>query len=975
MIPGFSSFGLMPFSGYGQYDASVSSPLSALLAGPTDRTWLLTAWPGDGAGGTVEVRIGSKGFWSQSSDDPPSTLWEAGLEDPYSFKLDVMPGGRIKAGAVPFVGDVTISNPNGEFDHLLGLVWAGATIQIRLGNGSWEGLWPYSDFGPVFYGTADGITGDQVTISLQLRNLRHLLEQPHQAVLYAGRGEALLFDGADAEATLANAAPALGDLTVQAWIEPWAIADDLVRILSSFALPREDGMWRWLQRSDVAGSLTVQFRNGGAYTSIKTQGLLQNRTWVHVSMVVDFGALAMRIYVNGALREEDALLQSSTLHPAQDLEMGHSGSSDHWQGTLDEVRIWRYARTAAEILDDYQRTLSGHESGLMYYYPYEEAAGSESENRALRPWRVSVDCSAAASDRIQVPDAVELQLPSAPHSIGGWVRLHSAVGSGSLATLWRKAGNYELLFVGSTGTLRLLYRDGSGLERQWDTGAGSLLKTNVWHHILIAISADSSLGCTIYVDTVKHSVFYSQASATQSLGAVLEIGGRADGANPWPGEIGAFEIWSSALSKGEIVDQWERIHTGGEAGLEAYLPLDERTGATAGDLVAGNDGALQGTAAWADTHLTLTGGYTWSTSGEGGPELTGKPKPRALGGPVRQFELVAISPRLGIWQFHDGPAEGSSSLFALELLDRGVPWQYLGDTTELPTKEPSGPEFWTDLSRGLIKAGQDPAGKLLLSFLGDNAGGYTASRFELIRRLALRSGLPEVAINAGSFAAAEAGDVAGDVQIATRLEPVETIRLMERLAAPDGYVTFDRLGLLTVGLLPIPGSAPAVQTLGADDIEESGIRLQTTAEPTWRHRVGYWQLYTVQSLDDLAGVAIELESKRRLGEEYRFVCADDLALLQEHPGANDEEILTQIATLDGALRMGQRLKALFGPARRIIRLPVPESLFQYFVGTHVETNYERYGLAGAGGSAKPHVVVGFEEDASGQIAVLIWGSQ
>ncbi len=55
---------------------------------------------------------------------------------------------------------------------------------------------------------------------------------------------------------------------------------------------------------------------------------------------------------------------------------GGSGISSPFAGTIDEVRIWNYARSQTEIRRDMCRRLTGNEPGLVGYWRFDECSGN-----------------------------------------------------------------------------------------------------------------------------------------------------------------------------------------------------------------------------------------------------------------------------------------------------------------------------------------------------------------------------------------------------------------------------------------------------------------------------------------------------------------------------------------------------------------------------------------------------------------------
>ncbi|MCW5935313.1 MAG: hypothetical protein KIT45_13615, partial [Fimbriimonadia bacterium] len=65
------------------------------------------------------------------------------------------------------------------------------------------------------------------------------------------------------------------------------------------------------------------------------------------------------------------------------LNIGGGGSAPAtYHGALDEIRIWRRARTAREIQRDMNAVLVGNETGLAAYYRLDEGHGTQALNSA-----------------------------------------------------------------------------------------------------------------------------------------------------------------------------------------------------------------------------------------------------------------------------------------------------------------------------------------------------------------------------------------------------------------------------------------------------------------------------------------------------------------------------------------------------------------------------------------------------------------
>jgi hypothetical protein len=54
------------------------------------------------------------------------------------------------------------------------------------------------------------------------------------------------------------------------------------------------------------------------------------------------------------------------------INLGSRGNGLFWKGSMDELRFWNFARSAAQINADMNTSLTGSEGGLVGYYPFDD---------------------------------------------------------------------------------------------------------------------------------------------------------------------------------------------------------------------------------------------------------------------------------------------------------------------------------------------------------------------------------------------------------------------------------------------------------------------------------------------------------------------------------------------------------------------------------------------------------------------------
>ncbi|WP_425389492.1 LamG-like jellyroll fold domain-containing protein [Ekhidna sp.] len=96
--------------------------------------------------------------------------------------------------------------------------------------------------------------------------------------------------------------------------------------------------------------------------------------WYHVAITYD--GTDLNLYLDGNL-EATSTEALNTVMSGEGLTIGRrAGLENFWDGQIDEVRLWDYARTETEIQEDMNNQLFGNEPGLVAYYPFLDGTGS-----------------------------------------------------------------------------------------------------------------------------------------------------------------------------------------------------------------------------------------------------------------------------------------------------------------------------------------------------------------------------------------------------------------------------------------------------------------------------------------------------------------------------------------------------------------------------------------------------------------------
>jgi hypothetical protein len=170
-----------------------------------------------------------------------------------------------------------------------------------------------------------------------------------------------------------------GDLTISTWVKP-SIIDSTARLIlgkgnTSAVTSRQYGM-RLNATNQWQGFV---YSGSNTYTTLDSTTTPSTSRWDHLTMVRDATAGTLKFYTNGILRGSASSVTGSLNSTANILALGREGStaSNYFGGTLDNVRIYNYARTPAQVAWEYNR------GAPMAHYKFDECQGSTANNSAL----------------------------------------------------------------------------------------------------------------------------------------------------------------------------------------------------------------------------------------------------------------------------------------------------------------------------------------------------------------------------------------------------------------------------------------------------------------------------------------------------------------------------------------------------------------------------------------------------------------
>jgi hypothetical protein len=200
-------------------------------------------------------------------------------------------------------------------------------------------------------------------------------------------GNALEFDGDDDYISLANStalSPGANNLSISAWIKPRVLNSQDQRIYNDYGSVTNNLV---LLRINTSNKIQAFFRDAsGDLASPESTTTPTADTWYHVVAVRE--GSTVRIYVNGML-ENSATNAAMTTITTSDGTVPMIGvypldaTSFNFDGIIDEVRVYSYARSAAQVAWEYNRGVP------LAHWKFDECTGDTAHDSAPKADRNS----------------------------------------------------------------------------------------------------------------------------------------------------------------------------------------------------------------------------------------------------------------------------------------------------------------------------------------------------------------------------------------------------------------------------------------------------------------------------------------------------------------------------------------------------------------------------------------------------------
>jgi hypothetical protein len=360
---------------------------------------------------------------------------------------------------------------------------------------------------------------------------------------------------------------------------------------NSFSLGLNDG-------NQGLMSLAIQ-TDTAIYIVVDTVSIPLN-TWVHYSGTFD--GLNLRLYKNGVLIGTTILPSTQAVkNTTKKLLIGKLREEDNLYSTnssIDEVRIWDYARTAQQIKDNYNRVLKPQQ-GLVAYYKLDGNALDSSGNANHGTVNGGVSWSTSVSTTLEKSKALTTKLKQGsavfdgglteittgkpfnfdindPFTVEFWLRPQDQSTKSMGCIIGKKhaaANSWNIRQSISNILIFELVGDYTNSQTEVTTVSSNPMTLNQWSHTSFVYEG-SSRKMHVYINGVF--VRTATYTGTQSFNNNIDlvIGKRQDDSTrSYLGSLADIRIWNYARTATQIAENYKKVLQP-QAGLIAYYKLN-----------------------------------------------------------------------------------------------------------------------------------------------------------------------------------------------------------------------------------------------------------------------------------------------------------------------------------------------------------------------------------------------------------------
>jgi hypothetical protein len=368
--------------------------------------------------------------------------------------------------------------------------------------------------------------------------------------------------------------------TAEVWMKmPAASWTDGV-VTTTFEVGADTSNRVQIQKSATNNQVDFFYRAAG--TTVNTSYTTNSTEWIHFAVTWDTIAATVSYYANGVLFDQDITTTTYTGTVASDRATigAKDGGTQPLGGALDDFKIYNYARSTKQIIEDMN---GGHPAGgspvgsQVAYWKLDEQQGQTLNNSVPNTITavVGADATVTATDPTWKVSGTSTCKINGCQDFDGtddvntitnttaidqndnldtgltysvWIN-PDTVGEGSGGLIFSKNTNTNCQLTGSTPFNLVCSLD---LGTDASVTLSSAIPASTWTHVVMTWTDDSDDEIKIYVNGIFRKDSVNGVGPTSTDTANLLIGNDSSGASTFDGRIDEFKIYNSELTAAEI---------------------------------------------------------------------------------------------------------------------------------------------------------------------------------------------------------------------------------------------------------------------------------------------------------------------------------------------------------------------------------------------------------------------------------------
>lgn len=344
------------------------------------------------------------------------------------------------------------------------------------------------------------------------------------------------------------------------------------------------------------GNLGTQSSDGSAgilpYNFSTTTTFSADASWNHCVLVYDGTNNKRYWYINGK-EDVNQDITGAYVNGSNNLVLGYGGSTEYLDGRLDDVRIYDYARTAVQVLVDYNAgaatylgagTDPNEGNAPVGYWRFDENTGTAAYDRSGNGnnGTLTNDCSwtygkygaavdfGGTNDYVTVSDTTDSVLDIASEiTLEAWINpdAYTDGGGGGGAFVVAKVGTYYLE-LGTDKKPRVYFY---GLSSQGYHSANSNIPLNTWTHLAATYNGSE---IRIYINGILDRTISSITGSITTNNNALTVGSHTS-TYSFDGTIDHVLVYNYARTPAQIAYDYSKGKP------VAHYRFDEGTGTIA----------------------------------------------------------------------------------------------------------------------------------------------------------------------------------------------------------------------------------------------------------------------------------------------------------------------------------------------------------------------------------------------------------